>query len=61
MNVVQHSKYVTVMFKHYRQINLAAAFPTRLNVRQAKTQISLHINAVRLKTLWILGYPQSAL
>ena len=37
-----------------------------MNVRPVKTQISLWIQAgwsvfaVRLKTLWILGYPQSA-
>ena len=43
------------------------AFPIRLHVRLAKTQISPRIRtvwsvfAVRLKTLLTLGYPQSAL
>ena len=43
-------------------LSWGTAFPTRLDVRWAKSQISLRIHAdlsviaVSLKTLWILGY-----
>ena len=37
-------------------IEKGAAFPSRLHVRPAKTQINL-----RSETFWILGYPQGAL
>ena len=40
-------------------------FSTRLQVRPLKTRISLRslkrVFSVRIKTLWILGYPQSVL
>ena len=48
-----------VPFPVCSKLSRGTAFPTRLNQRPVKTQIREF--TVRLKTFWILGYPQSAL